>query len=85
METPKGKLTLSPARLAACRANVRKAHEANRTKPMSPARRAALEKAVEANRRNWRLTPARGHARQRAKDAGGQRREIRDDGKTADG
>ena len=59
MDTPKAPSTLSPARLAACRANVRKAQEANRTKPMSPARRAALEKAVEANRRNWRLTPAR--------------------------
>jgi len=84
METPKGRSTLSPARLGACRANarkmqaasvakfrmtekrlaacrvnIRKAHEANRTKLMSPARRAALEKAVEANRRNWRLTPAR--------------------------
>ena len=59
METPKAPATLSPARLAACRANIRKAHEANRTKPLSPARRAALEKAVEANRRNWRLTPAR--------------------------
>ena len=59
MEIPKDRSALSPARLAACRANVRKAHEANRTKPMSPARRAALAKAVEANRRNWRLTPAR--------------------------
>jgi hypothetical protein len=59
MDTPKAPATLSPARLAACRANVRKAHEANRTRPMSPARKAALEKAVEANRRNFRLTPAR--------------------------
>jgi hypothetical protein len=59
METSKGRSTLSPARLAACRANIRKAHEANRARPMSPARREALEKAVEANRRNWRLTPAR--------------------------
>jgi hypothetical protein len=59
METPKAPWILSPARLAACRANIRQAHEANRTRPLSPARRAALEKAVEANRRNWRLTPAR--------------------------
>jgi flagellar biosynthesis GTPase FlhF len=59
METPKAPATLSPARLAACRASLRKAHEANRTRPLSPARRAALEKAQEANRRNWRLTPAR--------------------------
>jgi hypothetical protein len=50
---------LSPRRLAACRANIRKAHEANRRKPLSPARRAALARATEANRRNFRLTPAR--------------------------
>jgi hypothetical protein len=59
MGTPRPQTPLSPARLAACRANIRKAQEANRTKPLSPARLAALRKATEANRRNWRLTPAR--------------------------
>ena len=53
------KFRMTAKRLAACRANIRKAHEACRTQPMSPARRAALEKAIEANRRNFRLTPAR--------------------------
>ena len=50
---------MTEKRLAACRANVQKAQEAIRGRPMSPARRAALAKAVEANRRNWHLTPAR--------------------------
>jgi hypothetical protein len=55
----KEKPALSPRRLAACRANIRKAHEANRRNPLSPARRAALARATEANRRNFRLTSAR--------------------------
>ncbi len=55
----KSQPVLSPRRLAACRANIRKAHEANRRNPLSPARREALRKATEANRRNFRLTPAR--------------------------
>ena len=55
----KKKPALSPRRLAACRANIRKAHEANRRNPLSPARRAALGRATEANRRDFRLTPAR--------------------------
>ena len=56
---PKKQPALSPRRLAACRANIRKAHEANRRNPLSPARRAALGRATEANRRDFRLTPAR--------------------------
>ena len=55
----KKKPALSPRRLAACRAHIRKAHEANRRNPLSPARRAALRRATQANRRNYRLTPAR--------------------------
>lgn len=56
------KKSLSPARLAACLASIRKAQEANRRNPLSPARRAALKKATEANRRNFRLTRARRRA-----------------------
>lgn len=59
MPKPQTVSTLSPRRLAACRANIRKAHEANRRNPLSPARRAALRRATEANRKNYRLTPAR--------------------------
>jgi hypothetical protein len=58
MSKPPVKPRLSARRLAACQANLRKAQQANR-RPLSPARRAALAKATEANRRNFRLTPAR--------------------------
>jgi len=70
---------LSPRKLAACRANIRHAHAANRcryrftaarraaldaarqkrTSVMTPARWAAVRKAAEANRRNFRLTRVR--------------------------